>query len=255
MLLASCGGNASGAKKTETRVAVAEPKNYTYTVRNTYPHLTSSYTQGLQFIDGILWEGTGEYGHSVLQKVDLATGKAEVVARLPRSEFGEGITVLDGKVYQLTWQSNKAYVYDAATGKILRTHTYPGEGWGLTTDGKQLYLSDGSENIYTIDPETFKRGKRTTVTQKGEPVRFLNELEWIDGKIWANVYGTEQIKIIDPATGVVEGVIDLAGILPEADVRPETDVLNGIAYDAATGRIFVTGKNWDKLFEIGITEK
>lgn len=254
LLPAACGSNAARSTKPAAQ-PVAEPVEYTYRVVATYPHLRTSYTQGLQFADGQLWEGTGQYGESVLQRTDLTTGRADVVAKLPNTEFGEGITVLGGKVYQLTWQSNKAYVYDTRTGEKLQEFRYPGEGWGLTTDGQQLYLSDGSENIYTLDPATFKRLKRTTVTLRGEPWRMLNELEWIDGKIWANVYTSDQIVIFDPATGVVEGIVDLTGLLPQADIDAQTDVLNGIAYDAATGRIFVTGKNWDKLFHIEILEK
>lgn len=252
LLLASCGGNQVRAKRP---AAPAEPKEYTYGVRAVHPHPATSYTQGLQYADGRLWEGTGQHGESVVQTLDLATGRAEVFARLPKEDFGEGIALLDGKVYQLTWQSNKAYVYDARTGEKIREFRYPGEGWGLTTDGKKLYMSDGTANIYTLDPATFKREKRTTVTLRGETLNFLNELEWIDGKIWANVYTTDQIVIIDPATGAVEGIVDLTGLLPQEDVTPATDVLNGIAYDAAGGRIFVTGKNWNKLFEIEIREK
>ena len=190
-----------------------------------------------------------------MQTLDLDTGRTEVFARLPQEDFGEGITLLDGKLYQLTWQSNKAYVYDLKTGRKIKEFRYPGEGWGLTTDGQKLYMSDGTANIYTLDPATFKREKRTTVTLKGMAINFLNELEWIDGKLWANVYTTDQIVIIDPATGVVEGVVDLTGLLPDEEVTPTTDVLNGIAYDAAGKRIFVTGKNWSKLFEIEIIGK
>lgn len=252
LLLTACGGRA--ARKPRP-AAPPQPKEYTYAVRAVHPHRTDSYTQGLFFADGVLWEGTGQYGASVLQTVEPETGKTRVVARLPRSEFGEGIALLDGKVYQLTWMENKAYVYDAATGRKLREFRYPGEGWGLTTDGEKLYMSDGSENIYTLDPETFRREKRTTVTFAGRPVPYLNELEWIDGRIWANVYTTDRIVMIDPATGAVEGVADLAGLLPAEERGPETDVLNGIAYDAATKRIFVTGKNWSRLFEIELIEK
>lgn len=254
LLLAACGPGAARGKRPSAS-APAEPKRYTYSVRAVHPHPTTSYTQGLQYADGMLWEGTGQHGESVLRKTDLETGRSQVVARLPRTDFGEGITLLGDKVYQLTWQSNKAYVYDAATGAKLREFRYPGEGWGLTTDGEKLYLSDGSAKIHTLDPATFRREKHITVTFKGEPVHYLNELEWIDGRIWANVYTTDQIVVIDPATGVVEGVVDLTGLLPEADITPATDVLNGIAYDRATGRIFVTGKNWPKLFEIEISEQ
>ena len=192
LLLVACGGNQARAKRPEAPVT---PKEYTYSVRAVHPHPTTSYTQGLQFADGLLWEGTGEHGESVVQTLDLETGRTEVFARLPQEDFGEG------------------YVYDLKTGKKIKEFRYPGEGWGLTTDGQKLYMSDGTANIYTLDPATFKREKRTTVTLKGIAINFLNELEWIDGKLWANVYTTDQIVIIDPATGVVEGVVDLTGLL------------------------------------------
>lgn len=259
LLLCACGGPAARAKRPgkEAPAAPVQPREYTYRVKATYPHSATAYTQGLQYADGQLWEGTGQHGESVVQTTDLATGRTNVLARLPRSEFGEGITLLDGKLYQLTWQSNTAHVYELKNGKLrkIRDFRYPGEGWGLTTDGSKLYMSDGSANIYTVDPATFRREKRVTVTYKGVPVQYLNELEWIGGKLWANVYTTEQLVIIDPATGVVEGVVDLTGILPESEITPATDVLNGIAWDAAGERLFVTGKNWSKLYEIEIIEK
>ncbi len=251
--LTACGSNTARAKRPVPTTVT--PTYATYRVVNTYPHLRSSYTQGLLWSDGMLWEGTGQNGASVLQQVDLATGEARVVARLPRAEFGEGIALLDGKIYQLTWQSNTAHVYDAATGRKLRDFRYPGEGWGLTTDGEKLYLSDGSADLVVLDPESFRRERRITVTCKGEPVHFLNELEWIEGRIWANVYTTDRIVVIDPKTGAVERIIDLQGLLPDEEVTATTDVLNGIAYDAATGRIFVTGKNWPKLYEIETIDK
>ena len=260
LLLAACGGPAARAKrpgeKAQPAAAQVQPKEYTYRIAAVYPHSTTAYTQGLQYVGGQLWEGTGQHGESVVQRIDLATGKADVVVRLPRSEFGEGITLLGDRLYQLTWQSNTAHVYDLTKGcGKIRDHRYPGEGWGLTTDGKKLYMSDGTASIHTVDPETFRREKRTTVTYKGVPVEYLNELEWIGGKIWANVYTTDQIVIIDPSTGIVEGIVDLTGLLPETEVTETTDVLNGIAYDAERDRIFVTGKNWSKLFEIEIIEK
>lgn len=259
LVCCSCDGLARhGARTIADRNAVSavvvQPRRYTYRIRNVYPHLTTSYTQGLQFIEGELWEGTGQNGRSVLQRTDLATGRAEVVARLPRDEFGEGIALLDTLVYQLTWTSNIAHLYDRRTGREVRRFRYSGEGWGLTTDGSSLYMSDGSARIHTIDPADFRRTKSVTVTCAGKPVRYLNELEWIDGRIWANVYTTDQIVIINPQNGVVEGIVDLTGLLPEEDYTPQTDVLNGIAYDADGGRIFVTGKNWNKLFEIEIIE-
>lgn len=253
-LTTACAGRTNTVRTAPAEETPAAPRFYSYRVTNSYPHSVRSYTQGLLFADGILWEGTGQYGESHLQRIDLETGRAEVVASLPRSEFGEGIAMLDGKIYQLTWEDNKAYVYDAATGRPLRTFAYAGQGWGLTTDGTQLYMSDGSEYLRTIDPETFRVLRSVAVTFEGTPVPLLNELEWIDGKIWANVYTTDQIVVIAPSDGRVEGVIDLRGILPEEEIAPETDVLNGIAYDAATGRIFVTGKNWSRLFEIEIVE-
>lgn len=261
LLLCACGGPAARAKrpgkKTPDTASPVQPREYTYRIRATYPHSATAYTQGLQYADGLLWEGTGQHGESVVQTTDLTTGRTNVLARLPRSEFGEGITLLDGKLYQLTWQSNTAHVYELENEKLrkIRDFRYPGEGWGLTTDGTKLYMSDGSANIYTVDPATFRREKRVTVTCKGAPVQYLNELEWIGGKLWANVYTTEQLVIIDPATGIVEGIVDLTGILPESEITPTTDVLNGIAWDAAGERLFVTGKNWSKLYEIEIIEK
>lgn len=251
--LVACGGG----RRTSTRPAEpAEPVHYTYEVRNVYTRPATSYTQGLQYDDGLLWEGTGQHGASVVQTYDLATGRIEVLASLPRSEFGEGIALLDGKLYQLTWQSNTAHVYQTGDQlRKIRDFRYPGEGWGLTTDGRQLYLSNGSEYIYEVDPETFRRGRHFAVTLKGVPVKFLNELEWIEGKIWANVYTSDRIVIVDPATGAVEGIVDLSGLLPEEERTPETDVLNGIAYDPEGKRIFVTGKNWSRIFEIGLVKK
>lgn len=253
-LAAGCAGRrpAPAASAAPTPV---EPVHYTYVVKASYPHLRTSYTQGLYFDGGALWESTGQYGASVIQRLDPATGRAEVLVRLPKNEFGEGIARVGDQIYQLTWQNNTAHIYDARTFEKLRDVRYAGEGWGLTTDGETLYMSDGSEHIWEVDPATFRRGRKITVTAAGRPVQFLNELEWIEGKIWANVYTTDQIVIIDPATGVVEGVVDLAGLLPEKEISPTTDVLNGIAYDPSAKRIFVTGKNWSRLFEIEIVKK
>ena len=163
LLLGACGGNAARSRKSAaaTRITVpAAPREYTYRVKAVYPHATDAYTQGLQYVDGTLWEGTGQHGASRVMKTDLGTGRTELFARLPRSEFGEGITLLDGRLYYLTWQSNTAHVYDVATGRHLRDFRYPGEGWGLTTDGERLYLSDGTESIHVLDPETFRRERR-----------------------------------------------------------------------------------------------
>ena len=246
--LVSCGGV---RKKSATPQAV-EPLFYTYEVVAEHPHLRTSYTQGLQFVDGELWEGTGEYGRSQLLRTDLASGKVLQSKKLSKDEFGEGITVLGNKIYQLTWLNGKMHTYDKATLRHLATHTYKGEGWGLTSDGEKLYMSDGTNYIRVLNPETLAQERRFGVTLRGESLQYLNELEWIDGKIWANVYTTDHIVIINPENGVVEGIINLAGILPEKERDSRTDVLNGIAYDNTTKRIFVTGKNWSKLFEIRV---
>ena len=246
--LVSCGGT---GKKSATPQAV-EPTFYTYEVVAEYPHLRTSYTQGLQFVDGEMWEGTGEYGHSQLLRTDLATGKVLQSKELSKEEFGEGITVLGDKIYQLTWLNGKMHTYDKATLRHLATHTYKGEGWGLTSDGEKLYMSDGTNYIRVLNPETLAQERRFGVTLRGESLQYINELEWIDGKIWANVYTTDYIVIINPENGVVEGVVNLSGILPTSEYDSRTDVLNGIAYDKATKRIFVTGKNWSKLFEIRV---
>ena len=246
--LVSCGGV---RKKSATPQAV-EPTFYTYEVVAEHPHQRTSYTQGLQFVDGELWEGTGEYGRSQLLRTDLATGKVLASRENSKDEFGEGITVLGDKIYQLTWLNGKLHIYDKATLRHLTTHTYKGEGWGLTTDGEKLYMSDGTNYIRVLNPETLAQERRIGVTLRGESLQYLNELEWIDGKIWANVYTTDHIVIINPENGVVEGIINLSGILPEKERDYKTDVLNGIAYDATTKRIFVTGKNWSKLFEIRV---
>ena len=247
-MLVSCGGV---RKKSATPQAV-EPLFYTYEVVAEYPHLRTSYTQGLQFVDGEMWEGTGEYGRSQLLRTDLATGKVLQSKKLSKEEFGEGITVLGDKIYQLTWLNGKLHIYDKATLRHLATHTYKGEGWGLTSDGEKLYMSDGTNHIRVLNPETLAQERRIGVTLRGESLQNLNELEWIDGKIWANVYTTDYIVIINPENGVVEGVVNLSGILPTSEYDSRTDVLNGIAYDTATKRIFVTGKNWSKLFEIRV---
>ena len=253
--LVACGGtpksNASSQGHNSTSRLV-EPQFYTYQVIAEYPHLRTSYTQGLQFVDGELWEGTGEYGRSRILRTDLASGKALQSRSNSQDEFGEGITVLGDRIYQLTWLNGKLHTYDRKTLKHLDTHTYKGEGWGLTTDDEKLYMSDGTSTIRILDPATLKQVGSFKVTIQGQTLNLLNELEWINGKIWANVYTTDQIVIINPKNGVIEGIVDLRGILPAKEYDNKTDVLNGIAYDKATKRIFVTGKNWSKLFEIKI---
>jgi glutamine cyclotransferase len=199
-----------------------------------------------------MWEGTGEYGSSRLQYTDMATGKSCVVAKLPNDHFGEGITLLGDKIYQLTWQNHIMHIYDRTTYRKLATKTYKGEGWGLTTDGQMLYMSDGTPDIRVLDPATLEVKRRIAVTCNGESLPYLNELEWIEGKIWANVYTLDQIVVINPESGVVEKIVNLRGLLPQSEVTATTDVLNGIAYDEENKRIFVTGKNWSKMFEIRV---
>jgi glutamine cyclotransferase len=175
--------------------------------------------------------------------------------KLPDDFFAEGADILDGKIYQLTWLENKCFVYDAATLEKVREFAYDGEGWGLTTDGTKLYMSDGTANIAVRNPDTFRIERTFAVLRGGKPVEYINELEWIDGRIWANVYTTEEVLIINPETGTVEGSIDFRGLISELTITSTTDVMNGIARDAATGKIYVTGKNWDKLFEVEIFKK
>lgn len=253
--LFSCGGRANSTTVVANEVArptIITPKKYNYIIRNTYPHARTSYTQGLFWYDGSLWESTGEYGRSKMMRVELESGRAMKAVDLPQREFGEGAVLLDSVIYQITWREGVAHLYDVPSLKERTKIKYAGEGWGIATDGKWLYMSDGTEKIYKLNPATFKREATIVVTFNGQPLSLLNELEWIDGKLWANVYLTENIVVIDPASGQVEGVLDLTGLLSEADMDSTTDVLNGIAYDEATERIFITGKNWPKLFEIEV---
>jgi glutamine cyclotransferase len=222
-----------------------------YRVLATYPHDPNAYTQGLVFIDGTLYEGTGLEGQSELRRVDLDTGMVLQRHALGEQYFGEGIAVVGDRIYQITWQSGIAFVYDRETFDRLETFAYGGEGWGLTTDGERLIMSDGSDRLFFRDPETFAVTGSVRVRDDGLPVTYLNELEYIDGEVWANVYQTDWIVRIDPASGEVIGWIDMRGLRPANDPRWENvDVLNGIARDPDSGRLFVTGKDWPELFEI-----
>ena len=246
-MVVSCGNMRQKSRKTE-RVTYAQYAQVE--VVNVYNHQTDAYTQGLQFVDGLMWEGTGEYGSSRLQYTDLVSGVTTVVAKLPEEHFGEGITLLNDKIYQLTWLNGVMYIYDRATFSKVAEKSYKGEGWGLTTDGEWLYMSDGTSTIKVLDPATLEVKRRISVLCNGVSLAYLNELEWIDGKIWANVYTLNQIVVINPESGAVEHIVDLEGLLPDSEKTPTTDVLNGIAYDSKSGHIFVTGKNWSKMFEI-----
>ncbi len=252
-LLPGCGGGKS--RPAATLLAAAPPREYTYRIVATYPHAPTSYTQGLLWSEGALWESTGQYGQSAVMRVDLQTGRALQRKEIGSQYFGEGLALLDSRLWLLTWQEKTALVYDAATLEQTGSFTYSGEGWGLTTDGEMLYMSDGTESIQVIDPKDFTRKRTIHVYTDRGPLQYLNELEWVEGEIWANVYTTMAIARIDPETGNVLGIIDLTGILPQEEITRQTDVLNGIAYDPAAKRIFVTGKNWPKLFEIEVIEK
>jgi len=222
----------------------------TYEIVRTYPHDPAAFTQGLVYLDGHLLESTGLNGQSTLRRVELATGRVLQQVRVPAHYFAEGMTVLGGKIYQLTWKSQKGFVYDLATFALEKEFAYTGEGWGLTTDGRSLILGDGTDQLRFLDPATFKVTRTISVTREGQPLRLLNELEFIRGEIYANIWQSHTVARIDPANGRVIGVIDFFGLLPAGDHTATTDVLNGLAHDPASDRLFVTGKNWPKLFEV-----
>ena len=226
----------------------AKVERYKIEVVNAYPHDTGSYTQGLFWHDGSLYESTGLNGKSTFRKVDLQSGKALTKLPFNKKYFVEGSVILGDKLYILTWTNKVIFIYDADTLEYRSTYSYPREGWGLTTDGKSLISSDGSSRIYFLTPE-LKFERSINVTLNGRAVRYLNELEWIDGRIWANVYTSDTIVIINPDTGIVEATADCEGLLPERLRTSDTDVLNGIAVDSE-GRIFLTGKNWPELYEV-----
>jgi glutamine cyclotransferase len=228
---------------------------WTYEIINTYPHDSSSYTQGLIYRDDVLYESAGQYNESSLRKVDLKTGKVLKKIPVPGQYFAEGMTIFMGKVFQLTWREEKVFVYEPDTFRKTGEFTYEGEGWGLTHDGQQLIMSDGSSQIRFINADTFKVERRINVTLKGRPVEELNELEYIKGEIYANIYQTDRIVRIDPKTGQVLGVIDMTGILPGKSPDEMENVLNGIAYDEKGERLFITGKRWPKLFEVRLKVK
>ena len=223
---------------------------WTYEIVNTFDHDPNAFTQGLAFAEGVLYEGTGLNGRSELRKVELKTGKVLQSHKLPDRFFGEGITIFEDRIIQLTYQSKVGFVYDKDTFEQLEQFEYPTEGWGLTHDGKHLIMSDGTPMLYFLDPRTFGRIRKIMVLEKDEAVWWVNELEYIDGQIYANVWPGDRIARIDPETGQTIGWIDCQGIWPARDNHREVDVFNGIAHDPATGRLFVTGKCWPKLFEI-----
>jgi len=223
-----------------------------YSVVNTYPHDKGAYTQGLLIHNGYLYESTGQNGKSSLRQVELETGSVIKKHDLESKFFGEGLALLNDKLYQITWLTNTGFIYDINTFTTIGTIHYNTQGWGLTTDGEKLIMSDGTNKIYFLDPEYFTVISTLEVFDNREAVWQLNELEYIDGELWANIYQTDRLARIDPATGKVLAYVDLAGLLDEKDRHPEIDFLNGIAWERESGRLFVTGKNWPKLYEIRI---
>ncbi|MDX1654026.1 MAG: glutaminyl-peptide cyclotransferase [Candidatus Competibacteraceae bacterium] len=231
-------------------IAGAEAPVYGYRVVNSYPHDPEAFTQGLIFHDGQLYEGTGLWGRSELRRVDLETGKVLARLPLPRNLFGEGIALVEERIFQITWQSGRGFVYHRDTLEPLASFRYPGEGWGLAFDGRRLIMSNGSATLLFLDPRTLEITGHLRVYDGQRPVTRLNELEVVEGEIFANVWMTDRIARIDPHSGLVTGWIDLSGLLADKHRQRRVDVLNGIAYDPENRRLFVTGKLWPKLFEI-----
>jgi glutamine cyclotransferase len=223
---------------------------YGYKIVNIYPHDPTAFTQGLIYESGFLYEGTGLYGKSTLRKVELKTGKVLKLLPLPPGYFGEGLTSWKGDLIQLTWREGKGFVYERESFRLLKEFSYPTEGWGITHDDTHLIMSDGSASLYFLDPWTFAQVRKMEVRDRGTPLSGLNELEYVKGKIYANIWSSERIAIISPETGRVEGWIDLTGLSASMGRSPKIDVLNGIAYDRDKDRLFITGKLWPRLFEI-----
>ena len=255
--IAAC-NNSSDNKDTDSAAAtntIPPPADISYNIVNTYPHDTSSYTQGLIWQNNTLYEGTGWWGQSRLLQVNLKDGKAGKSVPLDSAVFGEGITLLNGRIYQLTWQTHKVYVYDAKTFKKLKELSWEHEGWGLTNNGTDLIVSTGDSNLYFVDPETFKIKKIVGVFDNNGPVGNLNELEYVNGVIYSNIYTSDIIIKIDPSNGHVLGKIDLTGLLAKAGKQVNTEegyVLNGIAYDSSKKSLYITGKRWPLLFEMKV---
>ena len=256
IFLAACNGGDKTIDPVDPDLVHKDAPKIAYNIVTIYPHDTGAYTQGLQFYNGKLYEGTGDWANSSLRISDLKTGKVEKKHLMGSTEiFGEGINIFKGKIYQLTWKNNIVYVYDINNiDKPLKTFNWPYQGWGITNNGTDLIISDGTANLYFVDAETFRVKSTVAVTEDGVPIDSINELEYIDGFVYANVYQSDFIIKIDPSSGHVTGKIDLPGIIqknaPGYIPVPEDEVLNGIAYDSASKKLFITGKRWPKMFEI-----
>jgi len=250
-----CNGSANNTNVASNSAAEnAVVANLGYQVVNSWPHDPDAFTQGLVFVDGKLLESTGQPGHSSLRSVDVQTGKVLKKVDVPVPYFAEGIAVLNNKIYQLTWEHRLGFIYDAQNFQKIGEFQYSGEGWGLTTDGRSLILSDGSNRLRFLNPDSFQVVKTIAVLDGKRPIGELNELEYVNGEIYANVWHQDRIAAIDPETGRVKAWIDLSGLLQPGDVQDPEAVLNGIAFDQASNRLFVTGKLWPKLFEIKIKQ-
>lgn len=233
------------------QLGIAAVPLYGYEIVHRYPHDRQAFTEGLFYLDGFLYESTGLEGHSSIRKVELETGRVVQRINIPAQYFGEGIVNWHGRLIGLTYRSHIGFVYDLESLRLRHHFAYPGEGWALTQDGQRIIMSDGTSELRILDPRTLTQVGRIHISMDGQPVSYLNELEWIDGEIYANVWRTNWIVRIDPSSGRVVGAIDLAGLLPRSERIPgQTDVLNGIAWDSKHRRLFVTGKNWPALFEI-----
>ncbi|CAM3414430.1 glutaminyl-peptide cyclotransferase [Flavobacterium chungbukense] len=249
------GGDSSDATKRIEVVSDVEPKALKFKIVNTFPHDTKSFTEGLEFHDGSLYESTGQKGDSYIREIDYKTGKVIRQVDLDSTYFGEGITFINGKLFQLSWQEKTGFIYDAKTLKLEKTFTYDKEieGWGMTNDGKYIYQSDGTEKIWKVDPANQKHIDYINVYSGTSKIKALNELELINGKFFANVFQKDAIAIINPTSGAVEGILNMAELRKQLKFN-SPDVLNGIAYNPQTKTIFVTGKYWDKMFEITVSE-
>jgi glutaminyl-peptide cyclotransferase len=252
VLMLACNDTKEESSTDNTTAAIPTPANMGYTIVKIYPHDVSSYTQGLIWFNNTLYEGTGMKGESRLMKINLETGQATQKIDIPKEYFGEGITILNDKIYQLTWEEHKVFVYDLATFKKIKEFDWNMQGWGITHNGKQLLISTGDSNIYFVNPETFAIERTLGVYDNNGYLADLNELEFVNGSIYANVYMKNYIAKINPETGLVEGRLDFSGLLQKTGqpTTEETDVLNGIAFNSATNSFYITGKKWPALYEI-----